>query len=241
MGKRPPCELHWLARGSARLAGCGRSESHTGLGKERNRETSPEEAGLELDFGRRDRHALCPLVQTSGQEEGESQQLRCLGPRAHRHPAREARLLLPFLGAATEAQTGDLASWGHTRKGGVQSQGSNPEACAVSHHSSLHTRPHFPSVARPFPPSRGLFRGTEPSVEALTSLVLFTPPQKSCTCRPGRRACPAASARSTPWPSCAPTSGRAPIPTPVASRSSSLPAEKPLQQAPGATYQDGQR
>ncbi|XP_035139493.3 radial spoke head protein 6 homolog A isoform X7 [Callithrix jacchus] len=40
--------------------------------------------------------------------------------------------------------------------------------------------------------------------------------QKSCICHPGPCACPAASAHSIRWPSCAPTSGPEPMPTPVA-------------------------
>lgn len=107
----------------------------------------------------------------------------------------------------------------------------------------------------PFTPSRpslgeggqgGCAGRGQPAVEPLTPDALHVP-QKSCTCHPGPPACPAPSPRSTPWRSCAPTSGRGPVPSPSASRSPppSLPAqgappawwaeigrEAPLQEAP---------
>lgn len=118
------------------------------------------------------------------------------------------------MGVITEAQTGAGASWGHTAR-----------KWSGAGHSSLHALPCPPPLLSPLflSPLQGGCVGLR---GVLTSLVLSTLLQKSCTCHPGPPASPAASARSTPWPSCAPIFGQGPMPMPVASRSSSSPFQQ---------------
>ena len=118
-----------------------------------------------------------------------------------------------------------------TQRESGQSQGSNTEANAVSPTCPSLSSLFVPSLPPLYLPSRGLCRAGEAAAWPLTSLLLSAPPQKSCTCHPGPPACPAASARSTPWLSCAPISGQGPMPTPVASRSSPSASQQraPLQ------------
>lgn len=120
------------------------------------------------------------------------------------------------------------------RKSG-QSQGSNTEAGAVGSRSSLHALRRPPSLLPSGLLSLSLLGGCalqgRAAAQSLTSLVLSAPLQKSCTWHRGPPACPAASARSIPWRSCAPISGQGPMPTPVASRSSpSFPQQRALLQ-----------
>ena len=129
----------------------------------------------------------------------------------------------------TEAQRGGVAS------SGGQSQGSNTEARAVGSRRSLHARRRPPSLLPAVLLSPSLLGGCalqgRAAAPSLTSLVLSAPLQKSCTWHRGPPACPAASARSIPWRSCAPISGQGPMPTPVASRSSpSFPQQRALLQ-----------
>ena len=75
--------------------------------------------------------------------------------------------------------------------------------------------------------------GRGAAAQSLTSLVLSAPLQKSCTWHRGPPACPAPSARSIPWRSCAPIFGQGPMHTPVASRSTpSFSQQRALLQLP---------
>lgn len=75
--------------------------------------------------------------------------------------------------------------------------------------------------------------GRGAAAQSLTSLVLSAPLQKSCTWHRGPLACPAPSARSIPWRSCAPIFGQGPMHTPVASRSTpSFSQQRALLQLP---------
>lgn len=138
-------------------------------------------------------------------------------PEGDWQPLAQVSTSLP--GAGTEAPTDGMAPWGTREEGGPE-QGSSAEATTV---------PSTPLFTPSRPPSGvgGLCRAWAASSGAADLLMLSTSPQRSCTCHPGPPACPAPSARSTRWQSCAPTSGPGPVPSPSASRSPppTLPAE----------------
>lgn len=155
------------------------------------------------------------------------------GPGAHHHLQGRQDQYPHFLGVGSEAQTGEVASWGHAiRKwSGASVQTLKPIllVTTVALMSLLIFPLCTPSLCSP--PGDCVGCG-ESAVDPLTSLVLFTTLQKSCTCHPGPPTCPAASARSTPWPSCAPIFGRGPMPTPLASRSPSPSPQRQSLQLP---------